>query len=99
MMARRAVEAVSRPPQLMVPRVSGVRPMAARNSVVLPAPFGPISRVGAPACSVSDTRSRMVTLPAAMVASVSTIGRSVAGARMLIPRSVRRPGARPRPMR
>ena len=37
------------PPQVMRPRVTGISPMAARNSVVLPEPFGPIRTVGAPA--------------------------------------------------
>ena len=32
----------------MRPRVAGMSPMAARSSVVLPAPFGPIRTVGAP---------------------------------------------------
>ena len=40
--------------------------MAARNSVVLPAPFGPIRTVGAPGASVSETPSRIVTAPATM---------------------------------
>ena len=36
----------SRPPQVISPLVAGISPMAARSSVVLPAPFGPISTVG-----------------------------------------------------
>ena len=45
----------------MRPRVGGTRPMAARSSVVLPAPLGPISTVGAPGAIVSVRRSRIVT--------------------------------------
>ena len=77
----------------------GISPMAARSSVVLPAPFGPIRTVGCPGKMSSDTRSRIVTSPARTPTSEQTIGRSEAGARMFIPRSVRRRGARPRPAR
>ena len=47
----------------------------------------------------SETSSRMVTSPATMPTSANMTGRSEAGARMVIPRSVRRRGARPRPAR
>ena len=73
--------------------------MAARSSVVLPLPFGPIRTVGDPAVIVSVMRSRIVTSRATIRASTSINGRSEAGARMLIPRSVRRRGACPRPAR
>ena len=99
MMARRVGGDASRPPQVMKPCETGISPMAARNSVVLPEPFGPIRTVGGPLPSVSVTRSRIVTSPATIVTSTSINGRSMAGGRMVIPRSVRRRGARPRRVR
>ncbi len=50
-----SARANSRPPQVMRPEVGAISPMAARNSVVLPEPFGPISTVGAPALIDSVT--------------------------------------------
>src|SRR5262249_40765431 len=84
----------SRPPQLTRPRVGGTSPMMSRSSVVLPAPFGPISTVGDPATSASEMRSMIVTPPAEKLTSSSTIGRSVTGARMVTPQIVRPPANR-----
>ena len=96
-MARCVGATSSRPPQVTRPRVGGTRPMMSRRSVVLPAPFGPIRTVGDPAASASEIRSRIVTPPATKLTSSSTIGRSVTGARMVIPQIVRRRAAGPRP--
>ncbi len=73
--------------------------MAARKSVVLPLPFGPIRTVGDPLAIVNVTSSRIVVAPATIRASTSISGRSETGARMLILRSVRRRGAGPTPVR
>ena len=99
-MARRKGGDFARPPQVIRPRDGASSPIAARSNVVLPEPFGPIRMVGAPALNVSVTQSRIATLRARIETSSNTIGRSVSGARIgLIPRSVRRRGARPRPVR
>jgi hypothetical protein len=98
-MARCVDAACSRPPQVTRPRVGGISPMMSRSSVVLPAPFGPISTVGDPATSASEMRSRIVTPPAETLTSSSTIGRSVTGARMVTPQIVRPPAASPRQRR
>jgi hypothetical protein len=94
--ARRVGAASSRPPHVTRPREAAMSPMARRSSVVLPAPFGPMSTVGGPAANFSETLSRSLTLPAATLTSSSTIGRSETGARMLIPQIVRRRGGGPR---
>ena len=47
-MARRVGGTPVRPPQVTCPPVGATSPIATRSSVVLPAPFGPISTVGAP---------------------------------------------------
>src|SRR5262245_63701950 len=69
--------------------------MMSRRSVVLPAPFGPISTVGDPATSASEMRSRIVTPPAEKLTSSSTIGRSTTGARMSPRKSFARPPQAP----
>ena len=51
-MARRVGGERSRPPQVIGRAVAGIRPMAARSSVVLPEPFGPISTVGCAGCEL-----------------------------------------------
>jgi len=60
-MARRVGGDSSRPSQIMCPREGGMRPMAARRSVVLPDPLGPIKTVGAPGRILNETRSRIAT--------------------------------------
>ena len=66
----------SRPPQVTRPRGRRIRPMASRRSVVLPAPFGPISTVGAP--GRDRERDGRGSSPRAGEASIcsSMIGRS-----------------------
>ena len=73
--------------------------MAARKRVVLPDPLGPIRTVGAPAEIWIEIPSRIVTPPARIPTSESKMGRSEAGIAVLIPSSVRRHGALPRPER
>ena len=51
-MARRVGGTSSRPPQVMRPCDGATRPIAARNSVVFPEPFGPTNMVGGPETSV-----------------------------------------------
>lgn len=87
-MARRIGGTCSRPPHVMRPREGVERPMAVRSSVVFPEPFGPINTVGVPELNVSVIRSRIVTAPAATVTLSNVIGRSTAGARMFIPKSL-----------
>src|SRR4051812_30122325 len=84
------------PPQVTWPCDGGNRPIAARNSVVLPEPFGPISTVGAPGWMTSDTRSSTVTVPVATVTSSNRIGRSEGGARMLWRQPFAGPAQHPR---
>jgi hypothetical protein len=67
--------------------------------VVLPAPFGPMMMVGAPAASATSIRSMMVTSRTTNETSSKRIGRLASGARMIIPPSVRRSGAYPTPPR
>src|SRR4051794_25201644 len=43
---------------MMRPALGGAKPAMMENSVVLPAPFGPISAVMHPACARNDARSR-----------------------------------------
>ena len=71
--------------------------MARRSSVVLPAPFGPISTVGGPVASVSERWSRMVA-SRAMMRHVFEHDRQVGGRRAhgVIPQAARRRAARPR---
>src|SRR5262245_38127160 len=97
--ARRSGDAFSREPQLMLPPESGTRPIATRNSVVFPLPFGPIKIVGDPGAIVSEIESSIVTSRRMTEAFARTKGRSEAGARILILRNVRRRGACPRPAR
>jgi hypothetical protein len=73
--------------------------MAARSSVVFPLPFGPIRIVGDPGAIVSVMEFSIATSRRKTEAFARTRGRSEAGARMLILRSVRRRGACPRPAR
>ena len=67
MMARCFKSEDSRPPQVMRPPLTGKRLIAARSSVVLPAPLGPISTVGGPGEIVSVMPSRIVSAPAVRV--------------------------------
>ena len=60
-MARCVGGECSRPPQVINPVVAGISPMAARSSVVLPDPFGPIRTVGWPAASFNVMPSRIAT--------------------------------------
>src|SRR5882724_11884986 len=86
-MARRTGGTSATPSQVTRPMDGGTRPIATRNSVVLPEPFGPISTVGGPGQMASDTRSSTVTWPvpwpARMVTSSKRIGRSAGMARIL----------------
>src|SRR5262249_36412695 len=91
-MARCVDAACSRPPQVTRPRVGGISPTISRSSVVLPAPFGPISTVGDPATSTSEMPSRMVTPPAEKLTFPSPVGRSMTGARM-VSRAPQAPGS------
>src|ERR1043165_3607936 len=77
------------PSQVTWPRDGGIRPMARRNIVVLPAPLGPIRTVGAPEWIASDARSRTVTAPALTVTSWKRIGRWEGGGRIVISPAVR----------
>jgi hypothetical protein len=95
-MARRAPSVSARPPQVMRPDVGANSPMASRISVLLPAPFGPTSTVGAPASTCSEMPRTRVTSRASADTPSNTSGRSLTGGRMLSPRESRRPGARPR---
>src|SRR5690606_17185878 len=76
-MARRAPSSLVRPPQLRRPALASISPMPRRMSVLLPEPFGPTSRVGAPGEIVSEIRSRIVTPPARTLAPSNEIGRSL----------------------
>ena len=66
---RRAAHS-SRPPQVTRPREGAISPMARRSSVVLPAPFGPISTVGAPGRQASAKSGRGSSRRAAVDAHV-----------------------------
>ena len=97
-MARRAGGTLARPPHVTRPLVGWISPIATRSSVVLPAPFGPISTVGAPGISSSETRSRMASSRIRTPISRRTMGTSEASTRIsLTRRTARRPGAPSRP--
>src|SRR5262245_66649519 len=49
---------ISAPSKIMRPPLGGAKPATIENSVVLPAPFGPISAVMRPAGARNDVRSR-----------------------------------------
>ena len=48
-----------RPLRVIRPETGSIRPMASFKSVVLPEPFGPMTAVGLPGHSVSETPLRM----------------------------------------
>ena len=63
--ARRATDRfrMSSPFSVTVPEASGVKPVTASMSVVLPAPFGPIRPVIRPGLTSSETSSTATTAP------------------------------------
>src|SRR3972149_9655495 len=81
-MASRLPSVTALPPQLTRPDVGIMSAAARRNSVVLPAPWGPMTTVGAPGSSESEMRSRIATPRTTTEACSNTIGRSLAGARI-----------------
>src|SRR5260370_17632185 len=82
-MAQRSHPVLTRPPHVTRPMVGKTSPVARRSREDFPDPLGPISTVGAPGASTTDTDSRMVTLPLRKETSSILIGSSLRGARMI----------------